>query len=175
MSYKDNIERIMRAKGVSQVELGNRLGISSQAVNQWFNTPGGPKSSRFPEIAKALGVALSELLEPEGGAARETPEEPFVAAPSAASPKAVWRAIGNRLNFVRTARMMSDLPEAVASRLGIKPSDLLAYESGEQPTPLEVIVAFCHKFAVSADFLLLGKEDRLDDYLRDRLPKKART
>lgn len=53
----------MDRAGVSQSELGRRLGIRSQAVNQWLK-PGGtaPRGARLHQVAAALGVALSELL-----------------------------------------------------------------------------------------------------------------
>lgn len=53
----------MQRAGVSQSELARRLGIRSQAVNQWL-APGGtaPRGARLHKVAAALGVALSDLL-----------------------------------------------------------------------------------------------------------------
>lgn len=165
MTYKANIERIMKAKGISQVDLADVLGISSQAVNQWFNTPGGPKSARLPAIAKALGVPLSELMDGEDLEDGDVYDMPLSAMLGAA-PEGVWKAVGSRLHFVRTARMMVNTPDVVAAIFGWEADDLLAYERGDRPAPLEGVVAFCHRFAVSPEFLLLGKVESLDDYLR---------
>lgn len=58
---------------MSQSELARRLGISSQAVNQWFK-PGGtaPRGKRLSAVARAIGVELSELL--GESSARQRPE-----------------------------------------------------------------------------------------------------
>jgi transcriptional regulator with XRE-family HTH domain len=63
MSFADNLRAAMERKGISQSELARLLGIKSQAVNQWLK-PGGttPRGTRLHDIAKALGVALQELL-----------------------------------------------------------------------------------------------------------------
>jgi transcriptional regulator with XRE-family HTH domain len=63
MSFVDNLRAAMDQAGVSQSELARRLGIRSQAVNQWFR-PGGtaPRGRRLFEVAAALGIELSALL-----------------------------------------------------------------------------------------------------------------
>ena len=63
MSFAENLRAAMDRAGVSQSELGRRLGIRSQAVNQWLR-PGGtaPRGARLHQVAAALGVGLSELL-----------------------------------------------------------------------------------------------------------------
>lgn len=69
MSFADNLRAAMKRANVSQSELARRLGIHSQAVNQWLK-PGGtaPRGARLVEIAEAIGVELSALLaEPRKG------------------------------------------------------------------------------------------------------------
>jgi transcriptional regulator with XRE-family HTH domain len=53
----------MKRAEVNQSELARRLGIQSQAVNQWLK-PGGttPRGRRLFEVANALGIELSQLL-----------------------------------------------------------------------------------------------------------------
>jgi transcriptional regulator with XRE-family HTH domain len=170
MSYKDNLLRVMEAKGVSQSELARRLRLSSQGVNQWFASDGEPPYQRLPKIAEALDVPVAQLL--EGVTA---PSDPLDVAANAPSAQTIRRSIGSRLNFVRTVRMLGDFPDVAARHLKIEPADLLAYEAGEQPLLPEDIVSFCGVFGVSADFLLLGKRERLDESLHERLPKKAHT
>lgn len=63
MPFTDNLEAAMRRAGVSQSELARRLGIRSQAVNQWFKSGGtAPRGKRLIRVAEALGVDLAELL-----------------------------------------------------------------------------------------------------------------
>lgn len=63
MSFADKLRAAMEAQGINQSELSRRLGISSQAVNQWLREGGtAPRGSRLQEIAGVLGVTVSELL-----------------------------------------------------------------------------------------------------------------
>jgi transcriptional regulator with XRE-family HTH domain len=63
MSFADNLRAAMRKAKVSQSELARRLGIRSQAVNQWLQPEGtAPRGARLREVAAAVGVELSELL-----------------------------------------------------------------------------------------------------------------
>ncbi len=53
----------MKEAGVDQSELARRLGITSQAVNQWLKPRGtAPRGRRLFEVAKALGIELTKLL-----------------------------------------------------------------------------------------------------------------
>jgi transcriptional regulator with XRE-family HTH domain len=177
-------ERLSRLRNavqprLSQAKVAKALGISAPSVAQWEIGRSRPTVDKLVQLAALYRVSLAELC----GSDLPLPDEsPFHASGAslrtAAPPTAqrIWRAVGNRMNFVRTARMLADTPEVVASHMHIDLVDLNAYEAGERPAPLELLISFCGQFAVSADFLLLGHEDRLDDYLRSRLPpKKAHT
>jgi transcriptional regulator with XRE-family HTH domain len=50
--------------GLSQREVGDRLGISDSAVCLWEREQGGslPRASMLPAIAKLYGVTVDELL-----------------------------------------------------------------------------------------------------------------
>jgi transcriptional regulator with XRE-family HTH domain len=78
MSFADNLRAAMERANVSQSELARRLGIRSQAVNQWFKPQGtAPRGRRLAEVAAAVGVELSDLLG-DANAAKQgaaTPEE----------------------------------------------------------------------------------------------------
>lgn len=53
--------------GLSQREVGRRLGISDSAVCLWEREKGGslPRVSMLPAIAKLYGVTVDELLSDE--------------------------------------------------------------------------------------------------------------
>ena len=51
-----------KAKGMTQEELANILGVSSQAVSKWENDASCPDISLFPRLAKELGLTTDELL-----------------------------------------------------------------------------------------------------------------
>lgn len=50
-------------KGLNQSELGRLLGVSPQSVQAWESDKNTPRPKRMGEIAKALGVSMSSLLE----------------------------------------------------------------------------------------------------------------
>ena len=56
-----NLKKIMAAKGISKVELANRVGVTRQAVGLWEKS-GRFSSSTLPKVAEALGVSVGELL-----------------------------------------------------------------------------------------------------------------
>ena len=72
MTVGERIRAIRKAKGLTQKELGERLGLSSQSVAQWENNLRKPKFETTLKIASALGIDVSvlapsfeELLEDE--------------------------------------------------------------------------------------------------------------
>ncbi|MDY0210938.1 MAG: helix-turn-helix transcriptional regulator [Acholeplasma sp.] len=58
-----NLKEIRKTKQISQTELAKKLGISSQAVQQFENGNRTPSLERAVEIAQALEVTLDELIE----------------------------------------------------------------------------------------------------------------
>lgn len=68
MAFKDNLRRLMAERGMSNVELGRRLGITGQAVSQWLAADGTtPRGKRLEKIAAALGVPLTALVDKTPG------------------------------------------------------------------------------------------------------------
>lgn len=63
MSVSDNIRTERKKAGLTQKELGERLGISSVGIAQWENGLRTPKIETLMRIADALNVPLSNLLE----------------------------------------------------------------------------------------------------------------
>ena len=70
MSIGKNIALLRRAKGLTQAELGDLLGVSNQAVSKWESEMSMPDVMLLPDIAKVFGVDLNDLY----GAAKEIPE-----------------------------------------------------------------------------------------------------
>ena len=54
-----NLRRARQAAGISQEELGARIGVDRRQINQWECAHHEPRSRRLHEIAAALGVPLS--------------------------------------------------------------------------------------------------------------------
>jgi len=63
-----------KAKGMSQENLAERLGVSSQAVSKWENDVSCPSINLLPHLAKLLGVTVDELLTGQTEEERSIPE-----------------------------------------------------------------------------------------------------
>ena len=60
------IQKFRKASGLTQKELGNAIGVSTQAVSQW-ECGGTPDVMLLPAIADRLGVTIDALFGREGG------------------------------------------------------------------------------------------------------------
>ena len=56
------IKKLREAKGLTQSDLADRIGVSSKAVSKWETAKGLPDISLLEPISRALGVSVSELL-----------------------------------------------------------------------------------------------------------------
>ena len=61
MSIGKNIAALRKAKGWTQSELGEMLGVSNQAVSKWESEMTMPDVILLPDIAKVFGVTMEEL------------------------------------------------------------------------------------------------------------------
>ncbi len=68
MSLGERIGQNRRSQGVSQEELGARLGVSRQAVSKWETGAATPDMANLIALAREFGVSVAELT--------ETPEQP---------------------------------------------------------------------------------------------------
>ncbi|MBE6923134.1 MAG: helix-turn-helix transcriptional regulator [Ruminococcaceae bacterium] len=58
----NRIAKFRKAKAMTQEDLANQLGVSSQAVSKWENDASCPDISLLPQLCKVLGVTTDELL-----------------------------------------------------------------------------------------------------------------
>ena len=58
-----NIKRLRQNKDITQEQLGEVLGISSQAVSKWENESAFPDIMMLPILADYFGVTIDELME----------------------------------------------------------------------------------------------------------------
>ena len=54
-----------KENGLTQEELAEKIGVSSQAVSKWENDLSYPDITSLPLISKILGVSIDELLSNE--------------------------------------------------------------------------------------------------------------
>ena len=56
------IKRLREAKGITQTQLAERIGVSGKAVSKWETAKGLPDITLIEPLAKALGVSVMELM-----------------------------------------------------------------------------------------------------------------
>ena len=61
-SFGQRFSRLRKTRGLTQEELGEKLGISGQAVSKWENDASMPDVGILVELSEILGVSLDELL-----------------------------------------------------------------------------------------------------------------
>ncbi len=61
ITFGDNLKMVRKKKGLSQRELGERLGITQQTVAQYEKLESPPKYETLKRIAEALDTSFSEL------------------------------------------------------------------------------------------------------------------
>ena len=59
------IKALREKKGLTQTELAERLGVSSQAISKWETAKGLPDISLIEPLAQALSVSVMELMSGE--------------------------------------------------------------------------------------------------------------
>ena len=58
----ERISRLRQKKGMTQIALADKLGVTSQAISKWERGHSFPDVSRLDELAELLGVAVAYLL-----------------------------------------------------------------------------------------------------------------
>lgn len=65
------IAELRKEKGMTQLELANKLNITDKAVSKWERDISCPDINTFPKIAEILGVSVDELLKSSKAADNE--------------------------------------------------------------------------------------------------------
>ena len=56
------IKRLREAKGITQTQLAEQIGVGSKAVSKWETAKGLPDITLIEPLSKALGVSVMELM-----------------------------------------------------------------------------------------------------------------
>lgn len=57
-----NIKRLRLGQALTQTALGELIGTDNTVISHWENGFGSPRTATLPNVAKALGVTVDELL-----------------------------------------------------------------------------------------------------------------
>lgn len=68
------IAKLRKASGMSQENLAEKIGVSSQAVSKWENDQSCPDISLLSQLARLLGVTVDTLLTGESNQVQMLPE-----------------------------------------------------------------------------------------------------
>ncbi|MDO5738220.1 MAG: helix-turn-helix transcriptional regulator [Eubacteriales bacterium] len=58
----NNIQRFRKSKNLTQDQLAEQIGVSSQAVSKWENGASCPDIALLPELAKIFEVSIDEIF-----------------------------------------------------------------------------------------------------------------
>lgn len=64
------LQRLRHEKGLTQAELGERMGVSAQSVSAWERAESLPDTALLPQLALLYGVSVDEILGGGSGAWR---------------------------------------------------------------------------------------------------------
>ena len=62
IEFANRLAELRKAKGLSQEELADKLGVSRQAVSKWERGEASPDTDNLIELAKIYGISLDELV-----------------------------------------------------------------------------------------------------------------
>ena len=62
-----SIKAMRQAKGLSQRELAERIGVKQESITQWENGKTSPKFERLAIIADALECTVDDLVRKDDG------------------------------------------------------------------------------------------------------------
>lgn len=66
-----NLKELRKAKGITQTELAERLGIKRTTVSMWEMNASSPTARMIPALAAALGCSIDDLFVTQGEKKKE--------------------------------------------------------------------------------------------------------
>ena len=103
MSFPQRLKRLRKAAGLTQRELGMRLGVTYSSIHQWESGETVPRAYRLRQIADALNVNESALL----GFSQTLPEG---VPPAVMIPLLNWKQISDLGGKVTSAAINDEQP-----------------------------------------------------------------
>ncbi len=82
MTLGERICRYRTERGMSQIEVAERLDVSRQSVSKWETDSAVPDLDKLVKLSELFGVTLDELVKGEGPAAPEEKAAPASEAPA---------------------------------------------------------------------------------------------
>jgi len=157
----DSIREAREAKGWSQGDLAQRVGVTRAAVARWELNETAPTRKRAPVVAEVLGLSLetlSPIAEVENKAA------------------AISDGHNSHVSANDVARRLMQLRELLdldqvsfGERAGISQPRLSQYETGTRILSLRAALALCAAYRISLDWLYFGDPSGLPHWMAIKL------
>lgn len=137
MSMGEQIRAMRQIRGLTQKELGQKLGLSFQSVAQWENELRCPKIETLKRIADALEMPVGAFLPSMG----------------------IGESAGSRIKMARERQNMTQ--KELAEKMGTTPQNISQYERGIRNPKLETRERLAKVLSVDAHWLEVGEyEDK---------------
>lgn len=137
MTIGERIKKIRQEKGLSQKELGEKLGVSQQMIGQWETGKANPKIETKRKIADALDCQVSDIDE----SLYINRRIPYFA---------------NALKELRTECSLTQ--RELAKELHVKEQNIVDWENGEREPYFHVVERIADYFGTSLLYLYQGNE-----------------
>lgn len=72
-TFGNMVAVLRKEKGMTQLELAEKMGVTDKAVSKWERDLSFPDVSSIPKLAEILGVSVDELMQNKA----ESKEEPI--------------------------------------------------------------------------------------------------
>ena len=74
-TFGTTVAALRKERGMTQLELAERMGVTDKAVSKWERDLSLPDTASLPKLAETLGVTVDELMlgKPAGPAAEAAP------------------------------------------------------------------------------------------------------
>ena len=76
MAFKEQLIQRRKRLGLSQEQLGHRIGVSRQAVSKWELGETTPELEKLVQLSRLFGCSIDQLVENQSGEQEPKPEEP---------------------------------------------------------------------------------------------------
>ena len=76
MAFKEQLIQRRKRLGLSQEQLGHRIGVSRQAVSKWELGETTPELEKLVQLSHLFGCSIDQLVENQSGEQEPKPEEP---------------------------------------------------------------------------------------------------
>lgn len=93
LSFGEMVRTLRSEKGMTQLELAQRMGVTDKAVSKWERDLSIPDAASLPKLAEELGASVDELLQAKTAAQETTTESDASRKKAAALVELVLKAV----------------------------------------------------------------------------------